>query len=62
MDRRNVLGYFSAGAAAGCASLFSGNAPLQAAAQPGAEPRRGLPPLKITDIRRSSRRPTESGS
>ena len=27
MDRRNVLGFFSAGAAAGCASLVSGNAP-----------------------------------
>ena len=35
MDRRNVLGFLSAGAAAGCASLLSGSAPLSAAAQPG---------------------------
>ena len=35
MDRRNVLGILSAGAAAGCASLLpSGTAPLWAAAQP----------------------------
>ena len=31
-------------------SLLSGNAPLAAAAQPSALSRRGLPPLKITDI------------
>ena len=51
MDRRNVLGILSAGAAAGCASLLaSGNAPLSAASQPSDASRRGLPPLKITDI------------
>jgi mannonate dehydratase len=51
MDRRNALGVLSAGAAAGCASLFSGSAAPGAAAQPTADARRGLPPLKITDIK-----------
>ena len=53
MDRRDVLGWLSAGAAAGGLGLFSGPA---RAAQPKPEPEqtssasRGLPPLKITDI------------
>ncbi len=51
MDRRNLLGFLSAGAAAGCASLLSGSAPLAAAAQPSTELKRGLPPLKITDVK-----------
>ncbi len=51
MDRRNLLGFLSAGAAAGCATLLSGSAPLSAAAQPSTEQKRGLPPLKITDIK-----------
>ncbi len=50
MKRRDVLGCLSAGAAAGCFDLLSGQV---SAAQPKAEsstPTHGLPPLKITDI------------
>ncbi len=50
MDRRNVLGWLTAGAAAGCASLVSPEAPRARAAQPAPEKGRGLPPLKITDV------------
>ncbi len=50
MDRRDVLCRLSAGAAACCASLTAGYAPLAQAAQPKPESLRGLPPLKITDI------------
>src|SRR5438067_877311 len=51
MDRRNVLGWLSAGAAAGCIDLFSRQASPVRAAQPKSEsPPPGLPPLKITDI------------
>src|SRR5437867_9026920 len=52
MDRREVLRWLSVGAAAGGAGLFSQSSP---AAHPGAQDRtsstRGLPPLKITDIK-----------
>ena len=52
MDRRSVLGFLSAGAAAGCASLVAGSPPARGAPQPGAAaPPRGLPPLKITDVK-----------
>jgi mannonate dehydratase len=51
MDRRNLLGLLSAGAAAGSISLLSGNASVSATAQPSPDPKRGLPPLKITDIK-----------
>ena len=51
MDRRNVLGWLTAGAAAGCASLVSAEAPRARASQPGPDSKgRGLPPLKITDV------------
>ena len=51
MDRRNVLGWLTAGAAAGCASLLTAEAPLARASQPSPDTKgRGLPPLKITDI------------
>ncbi len=50
MDRRDVLGRLSAGAAAGCAILAAGYAPLAQAEEPKPESLRGLPPLKITDI------------
>src|SRR5262245_61317786 len=51
MDRRDVLGWLSAGAAAGCLDLISRQAPLAQAAQPKSESTpTGLPPLKITDI------------
>ena len=51
MLRRDVLGFLSAGTAAGCTSLFSARNPLLAAAQPAPPSSRGLPPLKITDIK-----------
>ena len=51
MDRRDVLGWLSAGAAAGCSQLVSPQSrSLAQAAQPKPESPRGLPPLKITDI------------
>jgi mannonate dehydratase len=51
MDRRDVLGWLSAGVAAGGAHLVSTPAAMVQAAQP-ARPAslHGLPPLKITDI------------
>ncbi len=52
MDRRDVLRLIPAGAAFGGAGLLGGRALGEAAAGPD-EPaaRRGLPPLKITDVR-----------
>ena len=50
MDRRSVLGFLSAGAAAGCALLVSAGSQPTAESQPGAATKRGLPPLKITDV------------
>ena len=51
MDRRDVLGWLSAGTAAGCIGLFSRPGSPVHAAQPKSEsPPPGLPPLKITDI------------
>ena len=51
MDRRDVLCWLSAGAAAGCSHLVSSpSSALAQAAQPKPESPRGLPPLKITDI------------
>ena len=51
MDRRDVLCWLSAGAAAGCSQLVSPRSrALARAAQPKLESPRGLPPLKITDI------------
>jgi hypothetical protein len=51
MDRRDVLCWLSAGAAAGCSHLVSSpSSALAQAAQPKPESQRGLPPLKITDI------------
>jgi mannonate dehydratase len=51
MDRRDVLGWLSAGVAAGGARLVSAPNVVAQVAQPArpASPR-GLPPLKITDI------------
>ncbi len=49
MKRRDVLGCLSAGAAAGCFDLLSGQAPA-AQPKPESSSARGLPPLKITDI------------
>jgi mannonate dehydratase len=50
MDRRNVLGWLSAGAAAGYADVISGLAPATYGAQPKLSSIQGLPALKITDI------------
>ncbi len=50
MDRRDVLYWLSAGAAAGCAPLISGRALSAQTAQGKPESPHGLPPLKITDI------------
>ena len=51
MDRRDVLGRLSAGAAAGCApSRLRAGFGIAQAAQPKPASPRGLPPLKITDI------------
>ena len=52
MDRRDLLRLIPAGAAFGGAGLLGGRAPGEAAAVPEEPPaRRGLPPLKITDVR-----------
>jgi mannonate dehydratase len=51
MDRRHVLNWLSAGAMASCAQLTSGRPSPVLAAQVKPEAQRGLPPLKITDIR-----------
>ncbi|MFI5457430.1 MAG: enolase C-terminal domain-like protein [Isosphaerales bacterium] len=50
MDRRDILGWLSAGAAAGCAGLVTGQTPVARAAQARPDSPRGLPPLKINDI------------
>jgi mannonate dehydratase len=50
MDRRNVLGWLSAGAAAGYADVISGLAPATYGVQPKLSSIQGLPALKITDI------------
>ena len=50
MDRRDVLCWLSAGAAAGCSQSPRRVRSLAQAAQPKPESPRGLPPLKITDI------------
>jgi len=47
MDRRELLRWLSGGAALGCAAVL--DRPLEA--READEPARGLPPLKITDIR-----------
>jgi mannonate dehydratase len=51
MDRRHVLGWLSTGAWASCAELGSRKSCLAQAAPVKPETPRGLPPLKITDIR-----------
>ena len=51
MLRRDVLRYLTAGSAAGCASLLSGDASNSSAAQAVEKGTRGLPALKITDIK-----------
>jgi mannonate dehydratase len=50
MDRRDILGWLSAGAAGGCASLISGVTPRTYAVQPTLVSVHGLPALKITNI------------
>jgi mannonate dehydratase len=51
-DRREVLRWMSAGAAAGSAGLLSERSPLSSLwAQPKPASTRGLPPLKITEIK-----------
>ena len=50
MDRRDVLGMLSAGAAAGCAVALRCKRRTFGRAQPSEASRRGLPPLKISDI------------
>jgi mannonate dehydratase len=50
MDRRAVLGWLSAGAAASCGHIISGTAPVLHAAEPKPASLHGLPLLKITDI------------
>ncbi len=50
MDRRAVLGWLSAGVAAGGAHFVSAPAALAQAARPSPASPHGLPPLKITDI------------
>lgn len=50
MDRRDVLRWMSAGAAAGCADLVSRRSPVAHAAQPKPQPPHALPVLKIKDI------------
>ena len=47
MDRRGALGFLSAGAVGGGLGLLGSPGPLLA----GSAPPRGLPPLKITDIK-----------
>jgi len=52
MDRRDALRWLSAGTLAGGANLFSSRGPLaEAFAQEKPASLRGLPPLKITDIK-----------
>src|SRR5262245_38648366 len=51
MERRDVLGWLSAGAAAGCLDLLSAPARAgQPAPEASTSATRGLPPLKIADI------------
>jgi mannonate dehydratase len=50
MDRRDILGWLSAGAAASCAHVMSGTVSLVKAADPKPALLHGLPQLKITDI------------
>ena len=50
MDRRDVLGWLSAGIAVSCAQLVSAPAAVAQAIQPKPTSSHGLPSLKITDI------------
>ena len=50
MNRRDILGWLSAGTAASCAHLISEPAALMQAAEPKSTLPHTLPPLKITDI------------
>ena len=51
MDRRNVLGLLSAGAAAGKRLAAFGSCPDVIRGAAGEDSRRGLPKLKITDVK-----------
>jgi mannonate dehydratase len=51
MDRRDLLSWLSAGAVTGCGHLMSGASAVARAALPVTAPPRGLPSLKITDVR-----------
>ena len=51
MNRRHVLGWLSAGTLASCADLVSEQSSRVRANQLKLQTQRGLPPLKITDVR-----------